>query len=148
MGAAVAYCTKEDLVNTLPESQLIELTDDNDTGSVDTEKINEAIRKADDFIDGHIRGRYSLPLSTVPALIRDISIKMSVYYLFRRSLLLTLPESIKDDYKYCLDMLMKIQSGKVNPFESGSEPAFFGTNKATSDNQMNEITDDWGAYLV
>ena len=144
----MAYCTREDLINTLPESQLIELTDDNDTGGVDTEKLNEAIRKSDDFIDGHIRGRYDLPLVTVPALIRDISIKMAVYFLFRRSLLLTLPESIKEDYKYCLDTLLKIQSGKVSPFESSAEPAFFGTNKATSDNQMNSITTDWSTYLV
>ena len=130
----MAYCTVTDLKNTLPESQLIQLTDDNDTGKIDDEKLNEAIRKADDFIDGHIRGRYDLPLTTVPSMVRDLSIRLATWFLFRRSFSLTLPDPLKEDYKDCVELLMKIQKGQVSPFPNppSQEPTFFLSNNRPS----------------
>jgi phage gp36-like protein len=130
----MAYCTVTDLKNTLPESQLIQLTDDNDTGQIDTEKLAEAIRKADDFIDGHIRGRYDLPLTTVPSMIRDISIRLSTWFLFRRSFSLTLPEPLTEDYKDCVEILMRVQKGQISPFPNppSQEPTFFLSNSRPS----------------
>jgi phage gp36-like protein len=144
----MGYCSATDLKNALPESQLIQLTDDNDTGAIDSEKLNEAIRKADDFIDGHIRGRYDLPLTTVPPMIRDLSIRLATYFLFRRSFTLTLPDPVKDDYKDCMDILMKIQRGQVSPFADPptSEPTFFLTNAQPS--VVNSITSSWDSYLI
>jgi phage gp36-like protein len=149
----MAYSTSTDLKNYIPESQLVQLTDDNDVDSIDVEKLNDAIRRADDFVNGHIRGRYPLPLITVPELIRDLSTRLAAYFLFKRSLLLTIPEPVKEDYKDIIDVLGKIQKGKINPFEAGDEPVFFETNKTNLDRiftsdpvtpqQMN-----WGKYPI
>jgi phage gp36-like protein len=150
----MAYSTVADLKNTMPESQLIQLTDDNDTGVIDTEKLNEAVRKADDFIDGHIRGRYDLPLTTVPSMIRDLSIRLAQYFLFRRSFSLTLPDPVKEDYKDCVEILMRVQKGQVSPFPNppANEPTFFLSNaqpsivKAITSTSGNP--DGWDSYLV
>jgi len=142
----MAYCSKVDIINTVPEEQLKQLTDDNDVDSIDMEKFNECIRKADSTIDGYCRGRYSVPLTTVPEAIRNISIGLSVYYLFNRGLLLTLPESIKTLYDEAMRVLKDIQSGKFSPFDATEEPAFFGTTKVSSDNVTASLTNSWDSY--
>ena len=142
----MAYCTLTDLKNTVPEEQLRQLSDDSDVDSIDLEKVNECIRKADTTIDGYCRGRYSVPLTTVPEAIRNISIGLSVYYLFNRSLLLTLPDSIKEAYTEATRVLKDIQAGRFSPFEATEEPAFFGTNKVDTDNVTATLTSSWEAY--
>jgi phage gp36-like protein len=129
----MGYCSLTDLKNYLPEATIIQLTDDADTGDVDLDKTNDAIRRADDFIDAHLQGRYPLPLTSVPVYIRDVSTKLAIYFLYKRSLAITLPDVIKEDYDYCVGVLQKIQMGKVNPFQSGQEPVFFNSNKTDAD---------------
>ena len=146
----MAYSTATDLANYIPSEQIRQLTDDNDTDEIDQDKLNDCIRRADDLIDSYLRGRYTVPLTTVPALIRDISTKLASYFLFKRSLILTLPEPIADDYKYCNENLGKIQRGVITPFPSSEEPAFFGNNKLPGQGSsvVNEVTNNWGNYLV
>jgi phage gp36-like protein len=132
--------------NYVPAEQLQQCSDDDDVDTISQEKIDDCIRRADDLIDSYLRGRYSVPLSVVPELIKDLSVKLAVYFLFKRSLLLTLPDSIKDDYSDANSVLNKIQSGKITPFESTEEPAFFGTNKVDTDNVTATLTSSWEAY--
>jgi phage gp36-like protein len=142
----MAYCSKADIINTVPEDQLKQLTDDNSIDSIDMDKFNECIRKADTTIDGYCRGRFDVPLTIVPEAIRNISINLSVYYLFSRSLLLTMPESIKDMYTEAMRVLKDVQAGRFTPFEATEEPAFFGTNKVSTDNVTAKLTNSWAAY--
>lgn len=129
----MAYSTSVDLKNVMPEAQLLQLTDDNDVDSIDVEKLDDSIRRADDLIDGYMRGRYQLPLTTIPSMIRDLSTRLAVYYLYKRALYVMMPEAVKDDYKDCTDILTKIQKGKISPFEAGKEPVFFKSNKISTD---------------
>jgi phage gp36-like protein len=142
----MAYCTLTDLKNTIPEEQLKQLSDDSDVDTIDVEKVTESIRKADTVIDGYCRGRYSVPLVTVPEAIRNVSIGLSLYYLFSRSLMLTMPDSIKEMYAEAMRVLKDIQAGRFSPFEATEEPAFFGTNKVDTDNVTATLTSDWEAY--
>jgi phage gp36-like protein len=132
----MAYCDVVDLKNYLPEATIIQLTDDSDTGDIDFDKTTDAIRRADDFVDAHLMGRYTLPLTTVPYYIRDLSTKLAIYFLYKRSLLVTLPDPIKEDYDYCISVLQQIQKGKINPFQATQEPVFFKGNKTESDRVM------------
>lgn len=147
----MAYCSTEDLKNALPEAQLIQLTDDGDAGQIDMDKLNDAIRRADDFIDGHLRGRYTLPITTVPALIRDTSIRLGIWFLYSRSMMLTMPESIKEMYKDVIDILVRMQQGKVNPFPTADEPTFYLASKTEADGVIggsNGVTNNWNSYLI
>jgi phage gp36-like protein len=140
------YCNKVDIINTITADQLKMLTDDGDVDAIDDEKLAESIRKADTTIEGYLRGRYSVPLSVVPESIRNISIGLTVYYLFNRGLMLTLPDSIKEMYTEAMRVLKDIQAGRFSPFEATEEPAFFGTNKTDDDNVTASLTSSWTAY--
>lgn len=145
----MAYCTTDDLKNYIPASQIIQLTDDADVDQIDSDKLTDCIRRGDDLIDGYLRGRYALPLVSVPPVIRDLSTKLAAYFLFKRSLILTMPEPIKEDYQYCTDVLVKIQKGMITPFVlPADEPTFFLTNKTAADNVTATITSNWETYLI
>jgi phage gp36-like protein len=126
----VAYSTITDLKNYLPESVLLQLTDDNNTDDIDSEKIDNCIKRADDLIDGYVNGRYTVPIpAPVPGLIEDLSTKLAVYFLFKRSLIQTMPETITDDYKFCMEQLKAIQRGTLNPFPVNTNPTWMSSNK-------------------
>ena len=129
----MAYSTVTDIKNALPATVVQQLSDDNDTDQIDPEKVNYCIAQADDLLDGYLRGRYTVPLATVPNMIRDLSVRLTIYFLFKRSLYSVLPDAIKDDYTYVTKVMIGIQQGKINPFEATDEPSFFATNKTQGD---------------
>lgn len=136
----MAYSTFVDLKNYLPEAVLLQLTDDSNTDEISQEKINDCIRRADDLIDGYMRGRYTVPIQgTIPVLIQDISTKLAVYFLHKRSLMLTLPESIKDDYDYCQLQLSNIQKGRLSPFEVADNPTWVTSNQSNQTTLCNKV---------
>jgi phage gp36-like protein len=145
-----AYCTLIDLKNYLPETVLLQLSDDPDVDTISQEKIDFAVKQASDLIDSYLRGRYSLPLTVaVPDLIVDICVKLSTYFLFKRSLILTLPEPVHEDYKYSMTVLRDIQLGRVSPFEVSQNPVWFRSNKSRgSPSVVTTATNNWNDYLV
>lgn len=63
------YSTQADLAARFGVGELIQLTDHNGTGSIDLAVLGQAIADADAIIDGHLAGRYTLPLDPVPAIL-------------------------------------------------------------------------------
>jgi len=121
----MAYCSLEDLKKALPEASLIQLTDDESLGAVNEERVSEAISKADGEIDGYIGGRYSVPLSTVPDVIRRCSVSIAVYLLYTRTME-DVPDTRRGDYKDALRILERIQDGKMTLNLSDSSDFAFG----------------------
>jgi len=155
----MAYCTTVDIKNFIPASVVQQLSDDNDADQIDAEKVTFCTQQADDLIDSYLRGRYTVPLVTVPSMIRDLSVRATVYFLFKRSLYTVLPDPIKDDFNYIIKTLEGMQQGKINAFPVGNEPVFFGTNKVDSDRVFTskEVTagafngtgqNSWSAYPI
>lgn len=145
----MAYCTLVDLKNYTSRDILQQLTDDNNNDEIDQEKVDFAIGQASDLIDGYINGRYTLPLTTVPAMILDVAVKLSIYFLYKRSLTLTLPDPIKDDYDEGMHILRDVQRGRCNPFPVAQNPMWFLSNKASgSQSVVQTATNDWNDYLV
>lgn len=147
------YSDLVNLKNFIPSIVIQQLTDDNDVDRIDVDKMNFALRQATDVIDGYLRGRYTVPLTTVPSLISDLCTKLAVYFLIQRSLIITMPDSVKDQYTTCIDLLKEMQRGRVNAFEAVSEPAFFKTNKETTDQLFTTSPTttsqiDIGSYLI
>jgi len=73
----MAYCTQDDILYLLNETALIQLTDDDGAGEIDDEKVTRAIADADAAIDAYCQDRYAVPLSPVPAKIRQISVDIA-----------------------------------------------------------------------
>lgn len=142
----MAYCTKDDILNIIPERELINLTVDYPTGDavVNDAQLSGAIDYADNCINGFLRGKYNLPLETVPPMIVKLSADIAVYRLYIRRPQ-DLPEHIKDNYKSSLDLLKNIQKGvfmldtpQEHPAEKvqGLKPAF-QTNKTARNRMFN-----------
>lgn len=85
--AAAPYCTLADLLDQVPERELIQLTDDEDTGELQQGYVDAAIRDATDIINGYVRGRYgTFPADQVPGLIRTLCVDIALYELYKRRL--------------------------------------------------------------
>ena len=108
----MAYCTQADILKQISEEELIDLTDDTHAGSVNADVVTEAIEKADAMIDAYCQGRYTIPLSPVPTIIRALSVDLALYYLFARRAD-AMPEERRDGYKNAESFLKALSAGKV-----------------------------------
>ncbi len=139
------YCTLTDIKAHIPEDNLIQLTDDENLGIVNQTRIDEAISYADEMIDGYLRGRYTLPLSPVPGLIKKLSVDISIYYTYQRRLELIMPEAMENRYKNAVKILEQIQAGKISLGTAGGdspEPGQYKTNKTSEDKVFDKETLD------
>ena len=93
------YCTLDDIKKQVQETTLIEITDDALSGQINTDVINETILYASTLIDGYLRGRYTLPLQSIPEIIKLTAVDLAVYRLYSRRFHTDMPDSINDKYK-------------------------------------------------
>ena len=108
------YCTLDDIKrNRIPESVLIQLTDDENLGVVDEAVVNGAIADADEVIDGFARGRYPLPLTPVPGIVRTWSMDIATYGLYGRRAAFEPPKTVAERYTTALKLLERVQDGKL-----------------------------------
>jgi phage gp36-like protein len=109
------YCTLADIRATVPESDLIQLTDDAISPVVVNQvNVDRAITDAGELIDGYLRGRYALPLSPVPGLLNTLAADVAIYRLYARRIKLTPPEGVTERYKNALKILEQIQADKIS----------------------------------
>jgi phage gp36-like protein len=107
----MAYCTSADILLILDSDTLVQLTDDANTGSVDTDVVNRAIADVDEEIDAYLSVRYSLPLSATPGLVRRLSAQMAVYQLYARKG--EVPQAHKDRAAAAVQLLDRLAKGQV-----------------------------------
>lgn len=109
----MAYTVKTDILEQISEAELIQLTDDVGAGSVDDAVVTRAIADADAEIDSYCGSRYTVPLSPVPARVRQLSVDIAVYHLYARRAG-TLPEERKTRYQDAVRFLRDVASGKAS----------------------------------
>lgn len=144
------YCDSYDILQILPEIELIQLTDDTNT-SINYDVLNAAISFSDTTINSYLRSRYTLPLSEIPELIKVFAIDLTIYRLHSRRMIREMPESILNSYKTVIAELGKIQKGIVSlGLESESEDTQlsghreFVSNKISTDRLFSkEVMNDY-----
>jgi phage gp36-like protein len=133
----VAYSTLDDIKKLVPEEVLVNLTDDEDTGSVNQARVDEAIEQADAEIDSYCGGRYSVPFSTTPDIVKKLSVDIAIYNLYSRTLQ-DFPEVRRERYRNAIRQLEGISKGTVSlgvdPAPSAPTDSAAETNKATDEN--------------
>lgn len=143
------YCAVDDLITAIGEQTVVELSNDNEEATeIDDEVAGGHILKADNLIDGYLREKYALPLTTVSNIIKDISIDLAVYFLYTRRSDHGVPEEVKDKYKDRIALLKDIQKSNfildIPLLGSGStEDSIYGSgeyrvNKTKSDRIFNK----------
>jgi len=109
----MAYCTQADLDEVLTNAELISLTDDEGINNINSDRIDDAIARADALIDGYCRAQHTVPFSTVPAMVKDLSIFFTGYYLWKRRRKGQLDDEREESYRRNRDTLRDISSGKI-----------------------------------
>jgi phage gp36-like protein len=108
----MAYCTVDDLIHRIPESALINLS--NDVGGalvIHAANVAEAIATADAEIDSFVGLVHSVPMDPAPPLLTDLSAKMAIWNLHLRKYFKS--EIWQDTYKTCQRILLRIAEGKL-----------------------------------
>lgn len=118
------YCTLDDLKKQVPEAVLVELTDDEGLGTINTTRVDRAIEDATDLINSYAAARYPTPLNPVPGVIRKIAVDIALYNLFSRRGYDedSADKSIVDRYKGAITFLEHLAKGMVT-IGTGRQPA-------------------------
>lgn len=105
----MSYATLDDLRKRYGEADLLDLAQQSD-GSWDTVKIYEALDDAAQTIDSYLAGRYTLPLTSVPAVLSRHCCYLARYYLEKNRA----TEQARQDYEDSLRFLEKVASGAIS----------------------------------
>ena len=116
----MAYSTLTDIKKLIPETAIIQLTDDENAGTVNQARVDEAIAQADAEIDSYCGGRYAVPFTTVPDIAKKISVDIAIYNLYSRKVEV-IPETRAERYKNAIRQLEAIATGKITIGESGED---------------------------
>lgn len=130
----MSYCTLDDIRKMLPEELIVQLTDDEAAGSLNQARVEEAISQADSEIDSYCGGRYAVPFSAVPDIVKKLSADIAIYNLYSR-LVRDMPEVRADRYRSAVRQLEAIACGKlslgVDPAPGASSEGRAETNTET-----------------
>jgi phage gp36-like protein len=77
----MAYCTEADYIAWRGREELLQLTDHDRAGEIDSAVFNAAQADAAAFIDACLAPRYTLPFASVPAVLRSAALKLVRYEL-------------------------------------------------------------------
>ncbi len=121
----MAYCVQADLERRLTLPILVDLTDDRvPPEAVDAAVLDAEIAAAGEIVDGHLRGRYVLPLAPVPGLVREIAADLVAYNLWGRrpEAAGEPPKNLEKAHDRALKLLREIQAGHVTLGVAAGQP--------------------------
>lgn len=109
------YCTLADLQLAIPLTTLIQLSnDDPQATEIAAYVVERAVEQAEELIDAALRGRYTLPVITVPTVVRELTVSLARHWLYaRRPEGGELPAAVVSTYKAALKILENIRTGSL-----------------------------------
>ncbi len=153
------YCQISDIQMIAPAQDLIDLTDDDNTGQINAAIITQHISDASELIDDYLRGRYDLPFTTPPGLLLRLCRAIALYNLYARRIRLNPPEAVAEGNKRAFQILDKIQNGTIvlgvadaapDTPDSGairySGPRKAFTGRKLDDYSRTELEGDYGLF--
>jgi phage gp36-like protein len=119
----MAYAAQTDLVPLrMTEKDLIELTDDDFTGQVNTAIVDAALAEASGVVDSYCRARYQTPLQTDQNIVA-LTLDIAVYTLFKRRRQNQLSETVQGAYNAAIAFLKDVAAAKASLDQpSGNQP--------------------------
>ena len=137
----MAYCEITDIKSKLPAAEVQQLIDDTGTETelVKDARITAAILAADKIIDSYCGQKYTVPFSSTPAVIKNISIDLSIWELAsRRWGMLEAPAMIKTNKDNAMSLLKDISKGSaiISVPAPLKNPKKVGSTLITSDSRI------------
>lgn len=109
-----AYVTQAQILGAISMTDLIALTDDDNTGDINTTVLNQAIANASTDIDGYVANIYDTPFDPVPAAVSNYALAIVCYQLIRRRLTPDEKNIFYSQYKDTIDFLQKVNNGEAH----------------------------------
>ncbi|HJW81951.1 MAG TPA: DUF1320 domain-containing protein, partial [Acidiferrobacterales bacterium] len=103
------YVTQQKLIDRFGETEMIQLTDRNNAGTVDAAVLDQAIADAGAEIDGYLAGRYQLPLAVTPSILVLYAGDIARYRLYDDGA----TEEVRKRYEDAIKFLRLAAEGKV-----------------------------------
>lgn len=121
---ALNYTSVNALLALLSESQMAQITDDSDEGtlSTDEEMVEQVLEYAESTVDTYIQSRYETPLDPVPPAVKYAALVVGKYRLMLRREYMS-PE-IEQEYREVMDWLRAVQEDRADLYtraEDGSD---------------------------
>ncbi len=104
----MTYATQDDMVARFGETELVQLTDDAETGEIGP-RLAVALADADQVINGYAAGTYAVPLSPVPDLVTRWACDIARYFLHRDGV----TEPVEKNYKAAVAGLKDVAKGDL-----------------------------------
>lgn len=139
------YCAITDILKDVSRTELIHYLNDENRQESDVDlddpddvcviRANEIIADADEEINGYLRKRYTLPLTSVPIIIKRLSKEISIRNIKRRRHRDDLSESEEAAYKAVVRTLENIQKSIIDIGIEETDPieGEFAVNKTEDD---------------
>lgn len=110
------YCTLDDIKLAMPENTLIALSNDDPRATtIDLAVIERAVKAAEEMIDANLRGRFLLPIPTVPTMINETAVTLTRHWLYcRRPEGPELPKAVTSTYASAISRLAEIRDGRLH----------------------------------
>jgi len=84
----MAYCQTQDIINSITESTVLQLTDDTNAGQIDQTLLEVYMQSSSDEIDSYLSVRYPLPIAAIEesaiGQLREACADLTIYRLFNR----------------------------------------------------------------
>jgi phage gp36-like protein len=110
----VAYATQADLVPVrMTAKDLTELTDDDNTGEINTSLVSAVLEEASGRVESYCRGRYITPLQPSDD-VKSLTLDIGVYLLFSRRRETNVGETVKTRFDQAIAFLKDIASAKAS----------------------------------
>ncbi len=102
------YTDKAFFLGRIKEFELDKLTESNE------DNLNSAISAADSLIDSYAVNVTTVPLDSVPEIIKQFSYDIATFFLHDRIQYSDIPQRVKDKYDAALNYLKDLAQGKAN----------------------------------
>jgi phage gp36-like protein len=107
----MAYAVQADLSpRRLTNSELIQLTDDTNSGAVNAQIVTDCLTEASATIDSYCRQRYQIPLQQSDQ-VKGLCLDITEYLLFSRRR--KMPDTVKQRYQDAINFLKDVGAGKA-----------------------------------
>lgn len=114
----MTYAMRTDMTARFAEEELIQLTDRDRLGQIDTAVLDRALADADAEINGYLSVRYTLPLAPAPTVLVRLAADLARYYLYDDHA----PEQIKQRYDDAVKFLRAVATGTAQLGTDAAQP--------------------------
>ncbi len=128
----MGYATQQDMIDRFAQVELIQITDRNNTGSIDAAVLGQALADADAAVDGYLASRYTLPLATIPKSLTRVACDIARYYLYDNAA----TEEVRNRYADAVKLLTALARGDITLGPDPGETSAIGSPQTSGPDRV------------